>query len=374
MHRESASSSQGGEDGGYGVTGENALRRPTSASPEASAVHRRSPLLTPRMTSTVCSPLLDRGRPNAPTVNGHAGSGVCGVGASASPQLPRVSSRFSLLPLRSGPAGSHMSASPLGGIHCAPHMPLAQYSETPIVLPMTSCMSPSFSSSTAAAQAVLKAVALPLQSHHLLRLTLGAFCMLNAAVAFLFAWMMRTQQANFALTAAKRRWDLKERSNATFKAGVYYVIIGLVLLVNRLNSILVVAVQLGVRFVRAGFPLLLRWLLWCARKVPESRTCGPLLRRFAPCVAGVSSENHRLLVRSRVARPSRSPTAAVPPVSTPTAHQSHGLLHRCAGSHLGSLLQLSLGDSPAESMVDLETDRRPRAATATSLSIRRRVG
>ncbi|KAG5468702.1 hypothetical protein CUR178_01537 [Leishmania enriettii] len=374
MHRESASSSKGGEYGGYGVTDENALRQPTSASSEASAVHRKSSLLTPRMTSTACSPLLDRGRSNVPTVNGHAGSGLYGVGASASPQLPRVSSHFSLLPLRSGPAGSRMSASPLGGIHCAPHMPLVQHLETPIVSPMTSCMSPSFSSSTAAAQAVLKAVTLPLQSHRLLRLTLGAFCMLNAAVAFLFAWMMRTQQASFALTAAKRRWDLKERSNATFKAGVYYVIIGLVLLVNRLNSILVVAVLLGVRFVRVGLPLLLRWLLWCARKVPESRVCGPLLRRFAPSVARVSYGNHRLLVRSRVARPPRSPTAAVPPVSAPAAHQSDGLGHRCAGSHLASLLLLSPGNSPAESMVDLETDRRPRAATATSLSIRRRVG
>ncbi|KAG5468289.1 hypothetical protein LSCM1_02268 [Leishmania martiniquensis] len=378
MRRESASSSQGGEDGGYGVTDENALRRsallPALVSPEASGIEEQFPLIMPPIGSPASSPLLDRRCSSALTVDGPVGSAFCGAGACASPQLPPVSSRVSLSPPRSAPSGSGMSLSPLRGTYSSLCMPQTLCSGSPIGFPMTSSMPPCFPSPTAANHAVLKAGALPSPSHRLLRLALGAFCMLNAAIAFLFTWMMRTQQASFALTAVKRRWDLQERSHATFKAGVYYVFIGLVLLVNRLSSLLLVAVQLGVRCVRAGGPLLLRWLVECARRLPYSRACGPLLQRFAPRVAGVSWENHRALVRSRVVRPPRSLSAAVPPVSVPSANQSHGLLQRSAGHHLGPLLQHLPVSTPAESLVDSEMDRRLRAATARSFSIRRRVG
>ncbi|CAJ1022645.1 hypothetical protein, conserved [Leishmania lindenbergi] len=233
---------------------------------------------------------------------------------------------------------------------------------------------PASSSSATAAQVLMHAMVSSSSSRRRLRLVLGTFCILNAFTAFLFAWMMSTEQTSFALTAARRRWNLRERSNATCKAGVYYVIIGLMLLVDCLSCTIAVIVQLGVRFVRAGCSLILRWLLWCARVIPASRGRGLLLRRFVTRSAGALPENYRVLLQSNSsARPPRSPpSAAVPATGAARAPSSHRLLPRVAGIHLGSSLQGAQASSTLETLADLERDRRPRTATASPPSIRLR--
>ncbi|CBZ30354.1 conserved hypothetical protein [Leishmania mexicana MHOM/GT/2001/U1103] len=373
MLRESASSSQGGEGGGSGVTGENAVSRsallPAWGPLEAPTLYQRSASLTPQLTSTTYSPLLGFHRSNASKMAGRGGDGLRGAEVSASPQPLLGNPRFGLSPQRAS-TSQNMPLPPLNSMHFSLQVPQARYSGLPITPTIASLMSSSSHSPTAA-RVLMSAAAWPSPSRRPVRLALGAFCVLNAVIAFLFTWMMRTQQTGFALTAAKRRWDLKERSSATCTAGVYYLIIGLVLLTDRLSSIIAVAVQLGVRFVRVAFPSILRWLLWCVRRIAASRICVPLLRRLAPHAATASSENQRLLMRSKSVRSLRS-SAAVPAVDAPTALSSHGLLQRFSCSQLGPSFQLSQTNSMRESMADLEVDRRPSSATAASLSIRRR--
>ncbi|CAC9539178.1 conserved hypothetical protein [Leishmania infantum JPCM5] len=377
MLRESASSSQGGEGGGGGLTGENAFSRsaflPAWVPPEASTLHQRSASLTPQLNSTTCSPLLGLRRSNASKMAGHGDDGLRGAGASASPQPPLGNPRFGLSPQRAS-TSLNMPSPPLSSMYYSPQVPPAQCSGLSITPTVASFMSSSSSHSPTAARVLMSAAASQSPSRRPVRLALGAFCMLNAVIAFLFTWMMCTQQIGFALTAAKRRWDLKERSGATCTAGVYYLIIGLVLLIDRLSSTVAVVAQLGVRLVRAGFPSILRWLMWCVSRIAASRVCVPLLRRLAPHAAIASSENYRMLMRSKSARPLRSSSAAVPAVGAPTALSGHGLLPRFSCSQMGSSFQCSQTNSMRESMADSEVDRRPCSATAASLSIRRRGG
>lgn len=355
--------------------GETAFSRsallPAWVPPEASTLHQRSASLTPQLNSKACSPLLGVRRSNASKMAGHRGDGLRRAGASASPQPLVGNPRFGLSPPRASTA-LNMPSPPLSSMHYSPQVPPAQYSGLSIAPTIASFTSSSSSHPPTAARLLMSAAASPSPSRRSVRLTLGAFCMLNAGIAFLFTWMMCTQQTGFALTAAKRRWNLKERSSATCTAGVYYLIIGLVLLIDRLSSTIAVVVQLGVRFVRAGFRLILRWLLWCVSRIAASRVCVPLLRRLAPHVAIASAENCRVLMRSKSARPLRSSSVAVPAVGAPTALSGHVLLPRFSCSQLGTSFQCSQTNSMRESMADSEADRRPCSATAASLSIRRR--
>ncbi|TPP40131.1 hypothetical protein CGC21_26425 [Leishmania donovani] len=212
---------------------------------------------------------------------GHGDDGLRGAGASASPQPPLGNPRFGLSPQRAS-TSLNMPSPPLSSMYYSPQVPPAQCSGLSITPTVASFMSSSSSHSPTAAR-----------------------------------------QIGFALTAAKRRWDLKERSGATCTAGVYYLIIGLVLLIDRLSS---------------------------------------------------TVANYRVLMRSKSARPLRSSSAAVPAVGAPTALSGHGLLPRFSCSQMGSSFQCSQTNSMRESVADSEVDRRPCSATAASLSIRRRGG
>ncbi|KPA82311.1 hypothetical protein ABB37_03407 [Leptomonas pyrrhocoris] len=111
------------------------------------------------------------------------------------------------------------------------------------------------------------------------RLALSLFCLLNGALAFLFAWMMRTEQISFAVAAARRRWDLNERAAATRRAGFYYALLGLILLVDRTMVLVCVAVRFAGRGVRAGFSSGRRLTRLCRGRVAALPFCAPLLRR-----------------------------------------------------------------------------------------------
>ncbi|GET92308.1 hypothetical protein, conserved [Leishmania tarentolae] len=375
MLEESTSRSQGGKGGGHEVTGDNAFSRSTLspgwAPSEASSLHQRWASLTPHRTSMSSSPLLGFSRLHASQMPGHSDEGLRGAGARAPPQSLVRNPRSGVPPPRTSMSRSMLLPS-LSHICYPPQGPQAQNSDFPITPTVATIISSSPCHSPTTEQ-ILMSSASSSPSRRPVRLALGAFCMLNAGIAFLFTWMMHRQQISFALTAVKRRWDLKERSNAIFKAGVYYLIIGLVLLIDRLSLTVAVIFQLCVRFLRARAPSILRWLHWCARKVTASRLCGSLLGRLVPHTVIASSENYRGLMLNRVVQPLQSSGASVPPVGAPMGLSSHGLLPRFSGSQLGSSLSYSQTNWMSVSMPDVEVNMRPSSAATTSLNVRRRV-
>lgn len=157
--------------------------------------------------------------------------------------------------------------------------PVAQVGSSFLSLPSKTSYQPSLLTSQAAPPADPRAASSsptrymlsppPSTSRGALRLGLGIFCLLNAAIAFLFAWMMRTHQAAFAITAARRRWDPARRSDATVKAGLYYAVLATILLVNRLSSLAALLLQLVLRAVRFSMPILRRLCRWAVQKLPH---------------------------------------------------------------------------------------------------------
>jgi hypothetical protein len=111
------------------------------------------------------------------------------------------------------------------------------------------------------------------------RLALSAFCLLNACLAFLFAWMMNTGQTAFALVAVERRWKLSERADATRLAGVYYVVLGLVLLIDRASAFVTFVMRLVGHCLRDVFTMGRHSMRKCSAKVAAWPLCIPVLRR-----------------------------------------------------------------------------------------------
>ncbi|ESL07220.1 hypothetical protein TRSC58_05096 [Trypanosoma rangeli SC58] len=59
-----------------------------------------------------------------------------------------------------------------------------------------------------------------------LRATLLAFCTLNAVCAFLFAWMMdSTTLVVFCVPAVERGWDLRIKAKACRRAGLFFIVL-----------------------------------------------------------------------------------------------------------------------------------------------------
>lgn len=54
---------------------------------------------------------------------------------------------------------------------------------------------------------------------------LGVFCLLNAVLASVFYWMLSRRHVSFALSAHHRRWNVQEKANCIWWAGVYYWLI-----------------------------------------------------------------------------------------------------------------------------------------------------
>lgn len=61
----------------------------------------------------------------------------------------------------------------------------------------------------------------------LVRRCFAAFCLLNALLAFLFAWMMFAEHVSFALMATERRWSPTGKAISIFMAGVYYALLAI---------------------------------------------------------------------------------------------------------------------------------------------------
>ncbi|KPI90499.1 hypothetical protein ABL78_0429 [Leptomonas seymouri] len=110
-------------------------------------------------------------------------------------------------------------------------------------------------------------------------LALSAFCFLNGFLAFLFAWMMNTGQTAFAITAARRKWNLKGRADATRMAGFYYVVFGLLLLVNRTSALVAVAACVANSRIWGAFSNVRHFMRRCMGRLTALPICAPLLRR-----------------------------------------------------------------------------------------------
>ncbi|KAG8348125.1 hypothetical protein TRVL_01045 [Trypanosoma vivax] len=61
-----------------------------------------------------------------------------------------------------------------------------------------------------------------------------AFSCLNAATAFLIAWLMHMDIATFAIVAAIHRWDLSQKAKACQNAGMWFVVVTLCLFIYAL--------------------------------------------------------------------------------------------------------------------------------------------
>lgn len=130
------------------------------------------------------------------------------------------------------------------------------------------------------------------------RIALSAFCFLNGLLAFLFAWMMRTEQAAFAVVAARRNWDLDERAAATFLAGVYYILLGLILFVDGASAAVVRVARWAGRGVRTLGSMSRHFMRRCSRRINTLPLCASLLSH---CTRRVSDEASALLPRAEIA-------------------------------------------------------------------------
>ena len=139
------------------------------------------------------------------------------------------------------------------------------------------------------------------------RLALSAFCLLNGCLAFLFAWMMNTRQTAFTVVAVRRRWTLSERAAATRLAGVYYLVLGLVLLVDRASEAVLLFLGRAGRGMRVACSMCRHAMRRCIGRVAGLPFCVPLLRRSTRRVDGKEA---LLLPRSSSSRPDVSGEAA----------------------------------------------------------------
>ncbi|KAK7198778.1 hypothetical protein NESM_000843200 [Novymonas esmeraldas] len=353
----------------------------TWAPQSTTATTRPRYFLTPVRRSPAYSPLLDRSRSaTAVGVDGCSGAALFGPSASATSHFSQPTSRSSSVPpLPIVGQRDRVLLSPLGGSDLVPS-PVQPPRRSSLPSPVAMQASPSYVSLPGFLPITGPAARRhALQSRHPLRVALGAFCFLNAAVAFLFVWMMRTQQTAFALVAKRRRWDLVAVSNATCKAGIYYCVLGLVLLVDQLNSLFVATVLLAARSVRGAVPLLRLGLRWCVRHSRMSTLWEALTRRFPAHPAGESTEEFAPLMRGRLIRPPMPSKAAVTAsAGLPAVHAGHLWPQRVGGSRGGPLLGGSLPQSPTnpqhETLVEVDMETRPHGCTIAGapLSIRRR--
>ncbi|KAF8296221.1 hypothetical protein TcYC6_0089590 [Trypanosoma cruzi] len=73
----------------------------------------------------------------------------------------------------------------------------------------------------------------------LLRATMLAFCVLNAACAFLFAWMMdSTEMVVFRIPAIEHKWDLRVKAMACRRAGLFFIFFFFLILLAPLWNLL----------------------------------------------------------------------------------------------------------------------------------------
>lgn len=114
------------------------------------------------------------------------------------------------------------------------------------------------------------------------RLVLCAFCLLNSFLAFLFAWMMRTRQTAFAVVSVRLHWDLDERAAPVQRAGVYYAVLGFILLVNRASAAVLILLRAAACVVRAGCSKGRRAVRRGVSRAITHPVFAPLLRLWAP--------------------------------------------------------------------------------------------
>ncbi|KAG5493983.1 hypothetical protein JKF63_01816 [Porcisia hertigi] len=375
MFKEIGSSLSGGEAEGGGGGDEGAPYQsplvPIGLSRDNSTSTWLPTLAASPLTEPVCSPLLNNRYSSESALDGRGSSNFYELDTRPLPQMQQSDlSRRSAE--REKNSQSCLFSSPLCDSSHLSTSAQMQYPTAPIITSTPSRMSSLLHPFGSAGQALMRAAVSPSRLHRPLRLALGAFCMLNAAVAFLFTWMMLTHQSVFALTATKRRWDLEECSKATYRAGVYYIIIGFVLLVDRLSSIVAVLVQLGMRCAQVGFPLILYGPRWCARRIPLCRACCPPRRHPFLCAAGASPERDNLLMRSKSHCPSSTPKIPLSTLDASTALASHGQPLRPADRSLPTISHRSLPKSARQFVTESELVGRPPLANSVSPSIRRR--